>query len=703
MTVADITPSDDAFTTLKAISRYTRFPDLQNEGRDLLIRFLDSYPGTSVEISVVDCLCAHFGLYPYMSPIGNESAAEALAVELHTPGSLASEGFTFHSEQQRVYQRLMDGESLILSAPTSFGKSVVVDALIASGKWNNIVIIVPTIALIDETRRRLARFSSDYRVITHPNQEFGGRNILVLTQERFLEVPDLPDIDLFMIDEFYKLGSFGPIDSRGTMLNLAWDALKRTGAQYYLTGPNIDALDSRLSDELLSHLVVTEYKTVAVDVEDRSDAEDHVADLLELMPGLDGPTLLFTASPARAETLGMQLVEARVMGEVNDFVADVAEWMGDAFDAEWKVVLALGSGVAIHTGPLPRSLQRIMVRLFNDGMVDALVCTTTLIEGVNTAAKNVIILDKKIDGQLIDFFTFSNVRGRAGRMFRHFVGNVITYMAPPDRQETEVDIPIESQSAEANLATLIQIPEDSLTDEAKERLAHVLEQNELSVDTIRNNRGINPDRQIDVAQRLKTETPTVLEELSWTGMPTNNQARQVLRVAFEELLESRQRRGMNFERMWGLMQGVRRAPTDFSGLVDSQMGFAFKGQDRSDVVNTILSFQRNWMGFTIPSMIRTIQSIGSEILPQRGNRRGNYELMLRDIENLYLPRGLMDLEEYGLPLALASRLVPLGLGTGELPDLLARLTEVSQSERVRAQLSNVELWILDDVIAGLGV
>jgi hypothetical protein len=96
-------------------------------------------------------------------------------------------------------------EAPVLSAPTSFGKSLIIDALLASGKFDNVVIIVPTIALIDETRRRLSRFRQRYKIITHPSQESGERNVFVLTQERAVDRKDVDDIDLLVIDEFYKL------------------------------------------------------------------------------------------------------------------------------------------------------------------------------------------------------------------------------------------------------------------------------------------------------------------------------------------------------------------------------------------------------------------------------------------------------------------------------------------------------------------
>src|SRR3954451_19710329 len=100
----------------------------------------------------------------------------------------------------------MDRRNVVLSAPTSFGKSRVIDGVLASGKFSNVVMIVPTIALIDETRRRLSRLLGDtHKVVTHVDQDADSKTVYVLTQERVLEFDELPAIDLFIVDEFYKL------------------------------------------------------------------------------------------------------------------------------------------------------------------------------------------------------------------------------------------------------------------------------------------------------------------------------------------------------------------------------------------------------------------------------------------------------------------------------------------------------------------
>lgn len=695
------------FGELRKLARYTRRPDLHVEGRDQLIRFLDAYSTTELGDPIVDSLCAHFGLYPYMSPDREHlSTSEALAFEFHRPGiemGGAYVDFVFHSEQSAIFNRLLDGESVILSAPTSFGKSAILDALVASGKWQNLVVIVPTVALIDEVRRRLVRFSDDYMLITHPGQEPAESNIYVLTQERFLELPELPSVDLFMIDEFYKLGSRELDEQRMSMLNIAWNRLRSTGAQYYLTGPNVDSLAEALDVSLRDSLFVSNYKTVAVDVEDRSGVPDdeRLSDMANSWSTLEGSTLVFVSSPARAERVAVQISEFTSVPSPSAFALAVADWLSANYHPAWRVIEALRGGVGAHTGPMPRSLQRMMIRLFGTGDVTTLVCTTTLIEGVNTTAKNVVIYDKKIDRRPIDYFTFSNVRGRAGRMSNHYLGRVITYMSPPDQEDMEVDIPIDSQPENAPLSSIIQLPDGELTGVSRERLSDVNTQDELSIETIKANRGFDPELQVEAARLLRASR-SARTNFAWTGYPKNAEAYAVLDFALTNLMTPRQRRSMTINRLWKTVEAVRESDGDLTALVEMQAPFRFQNEDLSDVVANVLAFQRNWMGFTIPSLFRAAQRIYNEVATSLNESRGNYEFFLSLVESSFLAPSLLQLDEYGLPLPLALRFADLGMSGSEMPEVLDSFTALAQDETVRRGLSAVEIWIVDDVLAGLG-
>jgi hypothetical protein len=240
---------ETAFAILKSIGvLLAQRPD-DPEVQALLIRSLECREDFVTCAPLLNALLRESGLYPYAEP-EQLSTRDLLALEFHRPeGMLGGSGLVFHRLQAQIYWRLMQGENVILSAPTSFGKSLIVDALVASGKYRRIVLIVPTIALIDETRKRMAKFSERFRIVTHSSQipDEGQFAIFVLTQERVIEREDLIEIDLLVIDEFYKLDPIGGGGDRAAVLNHAFYKLLKTSKQFYLLGPNIRAIPRRLS------------------------------------------------------------------------------------------------------------------------------------------------------------------------------------------------------------------------------------------------------------------------------------------------------------------------------------------------------------------------------------------------------------------------------------------------------------------------
>jgi ATP-dependent helicase YprA (DUF1998 family) len=146
------------------------------ESRQLLLRALDRRQALSAAEPLLNALIREHGLFPYLGDPDALGTADRIAYEIHRP--VGAEDLVFHAKQAEIYRLLADGQNVVLSAPTSFGKSLIIDGIIAAGMYQTIVLIVPTIALIDETRRRLTRrFRDQYKIVTQPSQPPGERTL----------------------------------------------------------------------------------------------------------------------------------------------------------------------------------------------------------------------------------------------------------------------------------------------------------------------------------------------------------------------------------------------------------------------------------------------------------------------------------------------------------------------------------------------
>ncbi len=100
--------------------------------------------------------------------------------------------------------------------------------------------------------------------------------------------------------------------------------------------------------------------------------------------------------------------------------------MSETFGDDWIVVNSLKYGIGIHHGLVPKYIQREIIRLFNAGAITFLISTTTITEGINTTAKNMIVMANSKGDKALKRFDAQNIAGRAGRFNAHFSGRVIT-------------------------------------------------------------------------------------------------------------------------------------------------------------------------------------------------------------------------------------------------------------------------------------
>ena len=180
------------------------FSNKENEARQKLIQLLDFHKSNDIEYSpLVNHLIRETGLYPYIQE-ENSNWEERYIYNLFKVDVGIEFPITLHREQSLLLKKLLSGTNIAVSAPTSFGKSFVIDAFIKIKKPKNVIILVPTIALTDETRRRIyKKFAGEYKIITTSDVELAEKNIFIFPQERAINyVNKLDYFDILIVDEF---------------------------------------------------------------------------------------------------------------------------------------------------------------------------------------------------------------------------------------------------------------------------------------------------------------------------------------------------------------------------------------------------------------------------------------------------------------------------------------------------------------------
>nr|WP_249787546.1 hypothetical protein [Bradyrhizobium sp. NBAIM03] len=74
---------------------------------------------------------------------------------------------------------------------------------------------------------------------------------------------------------------------------------------------------------------------------------------------------------------------------------------------------------------MPTQIRTAVEEAVARGDIDYLVCTTTLLQGVNLSAKNLFLCrPQKGDNVPLESVDFWNLVGRAGRLMKEFQGNI---------------------------------------------------------------------------------------------------------------------------------------------------------------------------------------------------------------------------------------------------------------------------------------
>lgn len=432
----------DIFEACHVINDYL-LANNEHAARNELIHLLANISETGLEYDpLVNALIRQVGLFPYLDS-DTASWQERYVQEVFRADVGGGEVVTLHREQSRLLDALLSGESIAASAPTSFGKSFVIDAFISIRKPTTVVILVPTIALADETRRRLERkFGAEYKIITTSDIKLAQKNIFVFPQERVLSyVQSLPSIDMLVVDEFYKASKQFDKERAPALIRAIIELSGRSKQKYFLA-PNVSDLEDSIFTKEIRFLKmdfntvllkITElFKQIGKDEKKKSDT------LLRLLVENPGKSLIYAGTYTNINKLSTLFIGTRTPLD-NARLQSFGSWLSENYDPNWELTQLAVRGIGIHNGRLHRSLSQLQIRLFEETSgLDTMVSTSSIIEGVNTSAENVILWSNRMGAAKINDFTYRNIIGRGGRMFKHFVGKIFVLEPPPDPMDNQL-------------------------------------------------------------------------------------------------------------------------------------------------------------------------------------------------------------------------------------------------------------------------
>lgn len=386
--------------------------------------------------------------------------------------------------QKSFWEALNKYQILSISAPTSAGKSHLIKQWvlekISEGQKTFIVYVVPTRALIAEVEADFQSAltseikDSQINVTSFPFVQFSDDSkpcIYVLTQERLqlLLQRNPRAIDVLIVDEAYKLAD----GDRGILLQhviektlLRNDALKIVYISPLASNPEIliddtpQSYSGKFEDVTVNQNLIwatqkrgarwalelchAHGKSIVGEITLPSSPSSVGLRLpmLAYALGKTGGSIIYVNGAAEAEKVANQLCD--MIGfdnQRNDKqLLDLIELCQKVIHKEYRLIEALKYGIAFHYGNIPLLIREEVESLFREGIIQFLVCTSTLVEGVNLPCRNIFIrIPNRGNNTPMNTADFWNLAGRAGRWGKDFQGNIIcvdpTVWRAPERKE----------------------------------------------------------------------------------------------------------------------------------------------------------------------------------------------------------------------------------------------------------------------------
>jgi len=626
--------------------------DKENDARQELIKLLDYHETNDIEYTpLVNHLIRETGLFPYLEP-ETSNWEERFIYDAFKVDVGENEPLTLHRGQSLLLKQLLNGKNIAVSAPTSFGKSFVIDAFIKIKKPQNILIIVPTIALTDETRRRLFRkFASEYKIITTTEVEPADKNIFIFPQERAINYLNKVDhFDIMIIDEFYKASKKFDKERSPSLIKAIIKLGSKSNQRYFLA-PNISSLEENPFTKEMEFIKL-DFNTVFLDVKELyqeigKDEEKKTEKLIEILKAQDTKSLIYAGTYSNIDTLS-NIINIRFEEKNSELLNNFSKWLSKNYSYNWSLTNSVKRGTGIHNGRLHRSLSQIQVKLFEEkNGLNNIISTSSIIEGVNTSAENVILWMNKNGRSGLNDFTYRNIIGRGGRMFRHFIGKIFILDKPPASEQTQLDLPF---------------PEEILGDLDTEKDSNVLTEEQVAKIQYYQQE-MSKILGVEVYQRLRDEVAFQSSDTELIKAIAIDMANNPNEWNGLSYLNSTNRDNWDSSiyRIINLRPGYWETKSStFVAFIKVLRDNWFKSipellkllEPHNVGIDDFFKLERN-VSFKFSSLVKDVNTLQKEILKSK-----NYDIspFAAYISHAFLPSVVFQLEEYGLPRMISKKI-----------------------------------------------
>ncbi len=367
----------------------------------------------------------------------------------------------YTDKQFEVVKEIQKKNNFSLSAPTSFGKTMIISNFInkvIQTKHNcSICILVPTNALLKEISTTMkTRYESDrVKVLIYPDIKEKDKRfenlIFVFTPERLVSyyANNSLDIDYLFVDEAQKMIKAN--DERSPVFYNAISYASYRGTKLFFLSPNIEnpevflSLSDRdessvkkISDKLvIQNRYLFDFATRRVqylnylnEIIDEELLQEGITSLSDAIKHTyksylkDTSTIVYFSSKAKMSEVLLDYLDGEDKTE-DEEVLNLIKVVKETVHEKYYLVKALEHGVAYHYGQMPKVIREKIEDLFRRKVIKLIFTTSTLLEGVNIQAKNIILTSDNNGLSDLTEEDFLNLIGRAGRFRSELYGNVI--------------------------------------------------------------------------------------------------------------------------------------------------------------------------------------------------------------------------------------------------------------------------------------